>query len=612
MAYSNQRITKIKKDPILSLLERAEATYVEDACVVVPAVDSLTPYPNPEQTRTWIRDNLLKGVNAIIPIKGLVPFNSLASNADSSTRYQSQAIQYTTIIDGLPLNTYSHKLLDSLDTTTYNYKMVVKPGLMLSNLCCPMSWDAGGGSFIRQAQCSNTEISNYFTYNCKDFTELYHGHYGYTYLQRGIYHRVAGSTHSDNDSYMLHWSPMPNSSTTYEGMLIPGTQFRNSYTNYMTICMPSDVNMKTYSITSVKEVQFLHVDNNTNNTISTTTYNGRLVGDGWSFEITASGNQQGSGSNWGENPSTGANSSNGVCVNGEIVYVDSFGTECHQLIVDWCAQTIDAENNVNNPNANHGYSTGNNIQGPGEIVDTYYGHTWSKSLDPIGNPLLSGSIYVRDCSGEYIFDGGYQGAHRYLNAGYVYFGYPMDGWPDNIDAYETYSCRVRFKGVYNGFTGGHVMVNNNKGSPMDGCFQIGTELRNGYKFINNAACTDRNSLQKVVSITACPAAEDCFITSDRTKVPSAGVDVDNLRFFKKGTKSKKVNIYLNIVDMKKRMEDMGWTWNVACGQRDRFSYTLSSTPCDESWCSSKLLYENVTITPNGDFAEGLPNVTIKS
>ena len=611
MAYSNQRITKIKKDPILSLLERAEATYVEDACVVVPAVDSLTPYPNPEQTRTWIRDNLLKGVNAIIPISGLVPFHSNVPSS-SSTRYKSQAIQYTTIIDGLPLNTYSHKLLDSLDTTTYNYKMAVKPGLMLSNLCCPMSWDAGGGSFIRQAQCSNTEISSSYTYNCKDFTELYHGHYGYTYLQRGIYHRVAGSTHSDNDSYMLHWSPMPNSSTTYEGMLIPGTQFRNSYTNYMTICMPSDVNMKTYSITSVKEVQFIHVDNNTNNTISTTTYNGRLVGDGWSYEITASGNQQGSGSNWGENPSTGANSSNGVCVNGEIVYVDSFGTECHQLIVDWCAQTIDAENNVNNPNANHGYNTtGNNIQGPGQVEDKYSSYTWNKNTDPVGTNALGGSLNVRDCSGDYIFDAGQVGAYRRLNACWTYFDYHSYDFPQYVNDYETFSCRLQFKYVQRGFDDGHVMVNNNwRYGSIDGCYQFSTSLSNGYRYLSGIPIASPNNF--TIAITACPKTEDCFVTSDLTKVPQANVVISNLRFFKKGTSNKNVNIYLNIIDNKKQMEDIGMTWNVACDQRDRFSYTLSSTPCDESWCSSKLLYENVTITPNGDFAEGLQNVTIKS
>lgn len=607
MAYSNQRITKIKKDPILSLLERAEATYVEDACVVVPAVDSLTPYPNPEQTRTWIRDNLLKGVNAIIPINGLAPFN-VSGNPD----YQSQAIQYTTIIDGLPLNTYSHKLLDSLDTTTYNYKMAVKPGLMLSNLCCPMSWDAGGGSFIRQAQCSNTEISDNFTYNCKDFTELYHGHYGYTYLQRGIYHRVAGSTHSDNDSYMLHWSPMPNSSTTYEGMLIPGTQFRNSYTNYMTICMPTDVNMKTYSITSVKEVQFLHVDNNTDNTISTTTYNGRLVGDGWSYEITASGNQQGSGSNWGETPSTGANSSNGVCVNGEIVYVDSFGTECHQLIVDWCAQTIDADNNVNNPNANHGYATGNNIQGPGQEIDTYSGKTWSKALEPIGTYLLPGSISVLNCNDEIIYQELQVASNRYLNASFVYFGYPLGGFPTNVSGYETYSCRLRFKSISRGFDDGHVMANNYKGSPFDGCYQLDTSLSNGYRYLSGMKVIGTSYPEHVVSITACPKTEDCEVSSSLAEAPSGGVDLSNLVFFKKGTSNKNVNIYLNIVDNKKQMEDMGMTWNVACDQMNRFSYTLSSTPCEESWCSSKLLYENVTITPDGDFAEGLQNVTIKS
>lgn len=94
MVRSNQRITKIKRDPIEELLKKAEAMDVEDACQVQPAGSDLTPYPNFDYLRNWTRDNLLKGINAIY-------------NVDRDTDGQSYM---TTIVDGLPLFTKQTKV----------------------------------------------------------------------------------------------------------------------------------------------------------------------------------------------------------------------------------------------------------------------------------------------------------------------------------------------------------------------------------------------------------------------------------------------------------------------------------------------------------------------
>ena len=549
MGYSNQRITKIKKDPILDLLQRAEATNVEDACVVIPAIDSLTPYPNPEQTRTWIRDNLLKGVNAIIPIAGLANINQAMPSTDEP--YKSQAIQYTTIIDGLPLNTYSHKVLGKLDDTTYNYKLGVKPGLMLSNLCCPVSFEAGGGSFLRQANSQNIEIFDNLSYNCRTFTELYNGHYAYTFLQRGIYHRVAGSTHNNNDSYMLHWSPMPNSSTTYEGMLIPGTQFRNSYTNYMTICMPVDLNMKYYSYGKSKEVEFSHVDNNTNNTISTTNYNGRIVGVDWSFEFTITGNHAGSGSNWGEDPTTGPNSSNGICVNGEFVYTDVLGNPCTELIVDWCEQTIQAAFNPNNPNTTEPINQGVGF--------------WSKSA---GACCLDAVSYFPSCPGCSYWNSAY--SYSFLNqsppSGYSYYG--------------------------------AFLVQRRKVSGEQRGENYNTFTKEGISF------------KSATSPNLCNYYDSCGRSSSAVALrmtlyyTSADFDPDEPQT--------NVDIYLNITDNKAVVEAAGGFWDYACGDRTRFEIELSTAPCDSSevGCTSKLLYEGLNITADGDFDTDIPEISI--
>lgn len=551
MAYSNQRITKIKRDVILELLQRAEAMDVEDACVVVPAEQTLTPYPDADQTRTWIRDYLLKGINGIIPIDA---FYWHSSSDNYAITRPAQTYISTVLIDGLPLYVYNHKIIDNPNTDAeFDYQLVTKPGLMLSNLLCPVSFDAGQGSYIRQANSTNDEITGQGTtesYNCRDFRSLYHGHYGYTFLNRGIIHRESGSTHDNNDSYMLHYSPLPNSSTSYEGMLIPGTLFQNSYTNIQTICYPTNPSMQGWSDTSEKTLQFTAINNNTDNSNNTTTYNGRFVGEGWSFEINASGNHAGSGSNWGSNPSTGPNSSNGICVNGEIVYSDITGTECHQLIVDWCQQTVEAIVNPDNPNNN---DSNNSITGGGSlnVFTNRYNYATGSCID---NTTLyryndKTSTYGPPTGGSYYTIGQSTGKRTYRGKATGLQSYSATS-PNECNYYAT-------PGISSYFI---VYIDKDTGETLTG---------SGYAVF--------------------------YWSSNPGGEPGES----------------NVNIYLNITDNAKLYAEQGLVWNYTCNERNRFTYTLSTTPRTEDYCSSNLLYENVSITPDGDFAEDIPDVTIK-
>lgn len=550
MAYSNQRITKIKRDVILELLQRAEAMDVEDACVVVPAEQTLTPYPDADQTRTWIRDYLLKGINGIIPID---TFYWGSSSDNWAITRPAQTYISTVLIDGLPLYVYNHKIIDNPNVDAeFDYQLVTKPGLMLSNLLCPVSFDAGQGSYIRQANSTNDEITGQGTtesYNCRDFRSLYHGHYGYTFLNRGIIHRESGSTHDNNDSYMLHYSPLPNSSTSYEGMLIPGTLFQNSYTNIQTICYPTNPSMQGWSDTTEKTLSFTAINNNTDNSNNTTTYSGRFVGEGWSFEINASGNHAGSGSNWGSNPSTGPNSSNGICINGEIAYSDITGTECTQLIVDWCQQTVEAIINPDNPNNN---DSNDSITGGGSlsIRTSRYNYATGSCIDntTLGRYGDKTSTYGPPTGGSFYIIGASTGKRTYRGRATGLQSYTSTS-PNECNYYATPGISSRYI----------VFIDKDTGE---------TNIGAGYAVF--------------------------YWSSNPGGEPGES----------------NVNIYLNITDNAKLYAEQGLVWNYTCNERDRFTYTLSTTPSTEDYSTSKLLYENLTITADGDFSTDIPDVTI--
>ena len=150
MRKSNQRITKIKEDLILKLLEQAEAMSIEDAVVVQPAGSQLLERPVKGHYRQYVRNNFLKGVNGILQIGEYPTIN--ASDAIVSTQNQT----FTAILDGLIFITRRFKYCDDLSvayTSDIRY-LVGKPLLAFPNLtlrnihaCIDTAVDYGNSMF---------------------------------------------------------------------------------------------------------------------------------------------------------------------------------------------------------------------------------------------------------------------------------------------------------------------------------------------------------------------------------------------------------------------------------------------------------------------------------
>lgn len=109
---SNQRITKIKEDLILKLLEQAESMNIEDAVVVQPAGSQLLERPVKGHYRQYVRNNFLKGVNGILLIgdEGSIVTETpeVLGDLDFST-VTTRNDTFTAILDGLVFMTRRYK-----------------------------------------------------------------------------------------------------------------------------------------------------------------------------------------------------------------------------------------------------------------------------------------------------------------------------------------------------------------------------------------------------------------------------------------------------------------------------------------------------------------------
>ena len=59
-------------------------------------------------------------------------------------------------------------------------------------------------------------------------------------------------------------------------------------------------------------------------------------------------------------------------------------------------------------------------------------------------------------------------------------------------------------------------------------------------------------------------------------------------------------IYFCVTDEKKKQEAQGIPWNYTCGLVDRFSFSFSTTQCEDDYTKSYLVAENVSISALGD------------
>lgn len=139
---SNQRITKIKRDIDLDLLEQAELIPVEQGCTVMNPGDNLIPYPTINNLRSWVRKYLLQGINGIfisgvkaVPADAYAYGSNLISYSVVPARKEEWAagyLKFTTVLDGLIINTQEAKVIECNDDFQSD-ENVPKPGLQLSN-----------------------------------------------------------------------------------------------------------------------------------------------------------------------------------------------------------------------------------------------------------------------------------------------------------------------------------------------------------------------------------------------------------------------------------------------------------------------------------------------
>lgn len=699
MVKSNQRITKIKRDPIEELLKKAEATDVENACQVQPRGMDLTPYPDMSNLRLWVRDHLLKGLNIIYNndlssdgqtymttiVDGLPLFTKLSKSIKNSDIPNTEEVDYvqptdfksvdlidtssncaiSTLLSGgddmaVCLNNWQsangktwHSSVGQDQTVTIYFKDVIKPtsinfenrrddppnvwpisrvtvsasnnnsdyvqigyatndntkvggawsvdcntdtfynyiklefkgvgaycalskcvfngkslknlgystvetskpGLWLSNLCEPYRVSQAGG-WLRQ-----NLINDYY----KEYTNLNSdtlGNYSFSYFQRGIIHRDAGSTHADNDSYCQHWSPSALGCISHDSLIIPTNNLRNTYTSYQTLAVPSDVDKQSYSETMSKDVEFTFVDNNNNIPLSTTTFNGRVVGDGWTFEYLVSGNHQGSGT---RGDTTGCDCdaetvnceecphcwscvsedirNSGLCITGEIQYQNADGTVCIQAVNE-CFQTIQASVQSNNTSSL-------------PIVGSIQGVTCISTTT--GCALKAGEVLCgEEASVPRIYNG-----YAVIADNYPYF-------PGNMDQVA----------IWNNECPGSLFAVSANGKTIS---------PPKYEYVcNRAGSYCGAAWYGYPGETQHGAKITRYFCENASNPPDLSQAQDN------------VDIYFCVVDEKKKQEAQGIPWNYTCGLVDRFTFSFSTTPCDDIYTKSYLVAKNISISSLGD------------
>ncbi len=414
-----------------------------------------------------------------------------------------------------------------------------KPGLWLSNLVAPVS-NSIAGSWLRHNLVHDSE-SDFNTFNSDTI-----GNYSYSFFQRGVLHRTNGSTHDDNDSYCQHWSPSALSCISHEAIVIPGNLLQKTYTSYQTLVTPSDPDMQSYYETMSKDVTYNFIDNNDNIPLNTTQYNGRVVGDGWIYELEFIPNGNGSGNDYGDGDDPSSNNgSNGGCIVGTIVYQDSsLGTTCTQE-VNSCYQTTQSYFNPLVPNV-PGNNQINDDQITTHVVNSCAGICCNMMCGTGGN--RSGYYWVKNTR--------YQGGTENLK---------VTGFKGRTQDGTTIEFPV------NGASSAPIQWNYYSGSATCGCEILQPIVQPGF----SGFCTTCGSYQGL----------DFLLTEELPEEEG-------------------VTLYLNIYDLKKQYESQGLPFPGGCGT-DRFSIEISTTQCGQpgGFCTSFVIAENVDINSLGDISK---------
>lgn len=506
-----------------------------------------------------------------------------------------------------------------------------KPGLWLSNLSQIYS-DSSAGGWLRQ---NLNSTSNSLT----DVNSDTLGNYSYSFLQRSIIKRDAGSQHDNNDSFIMHWSPSAKSCIANDAIIIPTNNLRSTYTTYQTMVTPTDVNMQTYEEVVSKNINFNFSDAYQSGETATTAYNGRIVGKDWSYEFIVRPNFSGSGLGYtgqtrccdaddagciGSLDCSGADSvcpecasddtrSNGVCIEGQLTYNDIENNPCVQLVNN-CYVPYQAQQN---PNANQ--STSTPINGTTSSLLTRCSHTRTYKGTEVGSTVPSLSDYFywflhnnNSASGDRIskvevtakidtdkaFATKMQetGLKIDITAGASSQSYRYCNW-SNFPSGVTYDSNAMFSEGDN-FDGYIIKPNSTSGSVT--IIPNTNDVGDGADYIKGLEL-------KLIQVRT-------FNSSVTTTYGGGTVDF-TLTAYTEVQPQNNVNIYLNILDVKKMYENAGIPYEATCDGRPRFDIEVSTNDMSQygNEYTSIKLYENVNINNLGDISGlGLNSITLSN
>lgn len=408
-----------------------------------------------------------------------------------------------------------------------------KPGLWLSNLSTPV-YNSSAGGFLSNNFIHNNESS--FNQVNSDII----GNYAYTFTQRGVIHREAGSSHYDQDSYNQMWSPSALSCISHEAIIIPELLLQQTYTTYQSMVVPADADAQSYDEAKNKTVEYNFIDNNNNDPATTTKYNGRFVGVDWSYELKFTPNGNGSGNNYGSGDDPYVDDgSNGGCIAGTIEY---------NLLVN--GEYVTCTQTVNECFLSDAAFFNSNITSSGSEQDLNQDEYQSGTFwDNSGNIQLSS----------------------------VNFG--VSGY-DIIISPRVASCVKGFKGfTFGGDTVGTSFQNVGYGDyHLGGNCGIYVDYPRGVYTSNECGFTCYSYGQMYPGTTY------------------------KYRKHKTIEEQTGINIYINIIDLKAQYEANGLPWTGDCST-SRFQFEFSTTKCTSPWCTSLTIAENVDINDLGDISK---------
>lgn len=417
-----------------------------------------------------------------------------------------------------------------LATLQINTVETTKPGLWLSNLIQPRS-NSTAGSWLCQNLINTTPLDS------PNLDTL--GNYSYSFLQRGIYHRTSGSVHYNHDSYAQHWSPSYLSCISHDSLIIPFNNLRRTYTPYQTIVFPIDPDMQAYEETECKDIEYQFANNTDNLIPDITDFNGRIVGEGWSYEFKFDPNGNGSGNDYGGGGDpTGDNGSNGGCVTGSITYSDSiYGTSCTQEI-NSCFQTTGSYFNPDVPDLS-GYQMLD--QGDETPTPIEFHGAVAVCRELYSAPFYSGNYYAHFSVTD-------------LNPAYTF---------DHWEARRASDGEI-------------ISFKNSSGVPIIFSWDSGAQGAHydiSFKPSPNGYCQTG-----VCGVTG-------YITKENPFVEKDGVD-----------------IYMIITDLKCQYESNGLPWTYGCGT-DRFTVRFSTQKSDSKCDKNILIASNIDINKLGDISK---------